>query len=111
MESAAADWVILRTWSATQKFIAARGFDPVDSLTQELGTVWKNPEECANDMAIAVTRWPFGKRADQSTESPVPIRTVMSSEYDDEHEQKGKRRALRPAPPLSLSSFSLAIAL
>ena len=30
----------LRTWSATKKFIAARGFDPVDSLMQELGGVW-----------------------------------------------------------------------
>ena len=34
----------LRTWSATKKFIAARGFDPVDSLTQELGGVWHDRE-------------------------------------------------------------------
>ena len=35
----------------------------------------------------------------------------LEHEYDHGYEQKGKRRALRPAPPLSLSSFSLAIAL
>jgi len=32
----------LRTWSATKKFIAACGFDPVDSLMQELGSVWRD---------------------------------------------------------------------
>jgi len=37
----------LRTWSATQKFIGARGFDPVDSVVEELGTVGKIPKRCA----------------------------------------------------------------
>ena len=46
----------LRTWSATQKFIAARGFDPVDSLVGELGTVWKNPEE------LREIKWPLHLR-------------------------------------------------
>ena len=46
----------LRTWSATQRFIAARGFDPVDSLAQELGTVWKNPEE------VREIKWPLHLR-------------------------------------------------
>ncbi|PYK70386.1 MAG: class I SAM-dependent methyltransferase [Verrucomicrobia bacterium] len=46
----------LRTWSATQKFIAARGFDPVDSLVRELGTVWKNPEE------LREIKWPLHLR-------------------------------------------------
>jgi SAM-dependent methyltransferase len=35
----------LRTWSATKKFIAARGFDPVDSLMQELESVWHTREQ------------------------------------------------------------------
>ena len=34
----------LRTWSATKKFIAARGFDPVDSLMRELADVWRGRE-------------------------------------------------------------------
>jgi len=43
----------LRTWSATQRFIAARGFDPVNSLVEEIGTVWKNPEEARE------IKWPL----------------------------------------------------
>ena len=46
----------LRTWSATQRFIAARGFDPVDSLAQELGAIWKNPEE------VRKIKWPLHVR-------------------------------------------------
>jgi len=46
----------LRTWSATKKFIAARGFDPVDSLTLELGSVWHDREH-----ARPVT-WPLKLR-------------------------------------------------
>ena len=42
----------LRTWSATQKFIAARGFDPVDSLEEELGTVWRSGRSARNEMAM-----------------------------------------------------------
>ncbi len=59
----------LRTWSATQRFIAARGFDPVDSLAEELGTVWKNPEE------VREIKWPLHLRvgvrqsADRFTET------------------------------------------
>jgi ubiquinone/menaquinone biosynthesis C-methylase UbiE len=46
----------LRTWSATQKFIASRGFDPVDSVVEELGTVWKNSEE------VREIKWPLQLR-------------------------------------------------
>ncbi len=45
----------LRTWSATQKFIAARGFDPVDSLGNELGALWP----CDEEMLV---RWPLSLR-------------------------------------------------
>jgi SAM-dependent methyltransferase len=46
----------LRTWSATKKFIAACGFDPVDSLMQELESVWHD-----RDHARQVT-WPLKLR-------------------------------------------------
>ena len=46
----------LRTWSATQKFIAERGFDPVDLVLEELATVWKNPED------VREIRWPLHLR-------------------------------------------------
>lgn len=34
----------LRSWSATQKFIQARGFDPVDAFASELETLWSKNE-------------------------------------------------------------------
>jgi SAM-dependent methyltransferase len=46
----------LRTWSATQKFIAARGFDPVDSVVEEVKAVWKDPEQ------MRETKWPLHLR-------------------------------------------------
>ena len=46
----------LRTWSATKKFIAACRFDPLDSLMQELGSVWHDREH-----ARQVT-WPLKLR-------------------------------------------------
>jgi SAM-dependent methyltransferase len=48
-----------RTWSATKKFIAARGFDPVDSLTQELGSVWHDRER------VRQVTWPLKLRTFQ----------------------------------------------
>ena len=46
----------LRTWSATKKFIAACGFDPVDPLLQELSSAWHNREH-----PLPVT-WPLKLR-------------------------------------------------
>lgn len=46
----------LRTWSATQKFISARGFDPVDSLSEALGRVWGGAD------AWRAVRWPLHGR-------------------------------------------------
>ncbi|HEY0407782.1 MAG TPA: class I SAM-dependent methyltransferase [Pyrinomonadaceae bacterium] len=46
----------LRTWSATKRFIAARGFDPVTGLTDELLSVWGAPEE------QKPVRWPLNFR-------------------------------------------------
>jgi ubiquinone/menaquinone biosynthesis C-methylase UbiE len=46
----------LRTWSATKKFIAARGFDPVDHLAEEMRAAWKEPE------TLREMRWPVHLR-------------------------------------------------
>ncbi|CAN5264357.1 class I SAM-dependent methyltransferase [soil metagenome] len=46
----------LRTWSATQKFIAIRGFDPVVPLGEELQQPWGAPDR------IRVVRWPLALR-------------------------------------------------
>jgi ubiquinone/menaquinone biosynthesis C-methylase UbiE len=46
----------LRTWSATKRFIAARGFDPVTDLTKELLPLWGSPEE------VKAVRWPLSFR-------------------------------------------------
>jgi SAM-dependent methyltransferase len=46
----------LRTWSATQKFIAARGFDPVVPLGEELQKHWGAAER------IRVVKWPLALR-------------------------------------------------
>ena len=43
----------LRTWSATQKFIAVRGYDPVDSLGDELRSFWKKADETRSADAMA----------------------------------------------------------
>ena len=33
----------LRTWSSTQRFIAAKGTDPLDQITNDLRSAWGNP--------------------------------------------------------------------
>ncbi len=54
-----AEWTLgqvigyLRTWSATKNFIAARGFDPVTELTENVNGFWGEP-----DMQRTVT-WPL----------------------------------------------------
>ncbi|MDX6694681.1 MAG: hypothetical protein QOF02_2284 [Blastocatellia bacterium] len=46
----------LSTWSATKRFIAARGFDPLTGLTDALLSVWGAPEE------LKPVRWPLSFR-------------------------------------------------
>jgi SAM-dependent methyltransferase len=54
-----AEWTVeqligyLRTWSGTQKFIAARGFDPVESLGDKLRKLWCDEQ---------LVRWPLSVR-------------------------------------------------
>jgi SAM-dependent methyltransferase len=38
----------LRTWSSTQRFIAAKGRDPVKEISDELGSTWGTPEQRRN---------------------------------------------------------------
>lgn len=47
----------LRTWSATQRFAAARGFDPVDSLGRALAEVWRVDVDTPR-----LVRWPLTLR-------------------------------------------------
>jgi hypothetical protein len=35
----------LRTWSSTQRFIAAKGTDPLEQITDELRGAWGNPQQ------------------------------------------------------------------
>ena len=46
----------LRTWSATKRFIEARGFDPVTGLTDDLLPLWGAPEQ------EKTVRWPLNVR-------------------------------------------------
>ncbi|HEV7859157.1 MAG TPA: class I SAM-dependent methyltransferase [Pyrinomonadaceae bacterium] len=47
----------IRTWSATQRFIAARGFDPLPQLADELLALWQRPDEAKP------VKWPLYLRA------------------------------------------------
>ena len=46
----------LRTWSSTQRFIAAKGEDPVKEISDELGSAWGTPEQTRN------VSWPLTLR-------------------------------------------------
>jgi SAM-dependent methyltransferase len=47
----------LRTWSATQRYMEAKGEDPVEQLHSELRVLWLNPEEKRR------VSWPLSLRA------------------------------------------------
>ena len=46
----------LRTWSSTQRFIAAMGSDPLKEISDELGSAWRTPEQIRN------VSWPLTLR-------------------------------------------------
>ncbi|HEY0369784.1 MAG TPA: class I SAM-dependent methyltransferase, partial [Chthoniobacterales bacterium] len=46
----------VRTWSATKAFITRRGFDPVDSLGQELEPIWSSPLKVEWPLRVIVRR-------------------------------------------------------
>ena len=53
----------LRTWSSTQRFIAAKNSDPLDEITDELRDAWGNPQQI-RDMT-----WPLAVRIGRKTSS------------------------------------------
>ena len=55
----------LRTWSSTQRFIAARGTDPLEEMADELRTVWGAPNQ------IRKVTWPLILRIGVNQEGPV----------------------------------------
>jgi SAM-dependent methyltransferase len=59
----------LRTWSATQRFMKAKGFDPVADLDSRLDRFWK-PEE-----TLTVKSWPISVRAGRFPEETTPAGT------------------------------------
>lgn len=50
----------LRTWSATQRFIADKGVDPVEDITEELLSLWGDAEK---ELEV---RWPLSLRVGRS---------------------------------------------
>jgi SAM-dependent methyltransferase len=46
----------LRSWSATQRFMAAKGADPLEQITDELRTVWGDPQRTRK------VKWPLALR-------------------------------------------------
>ena len=46
----------LRTWSATQNFIRAQGYDPLDAVADELLPLWGSPN------ILREISWPLGIR-------------------------------------------------
>jgi SAM-dependent methyltransferase len=53
----------LRTWSSTQRFVAAKGSDPVKQIVDELGAAWGAPEQTRNVV------WPLILRVGRKLES------------------------------------------
>jgi len=56
----------LGTWSATQQFIAARGGDPLGQITDELRSVWGDPQEARRIV------WPLILHVGLKTTSEAP---------------------------------------
>jgi SAM-dependent methyltransferase len=52
----------LRTWSATQKFVAALGFDPVNSLGEMIRECWRDSNE------ERLVQWPLSLRVGRSSD-------------------------------------------
>jgi SAM-dependent methyltransferase len=57
----------LRTWSSTQRFIAAKGSDPVEQMTDELHSAWGKREQ------TRTVTWPLIVRVARKSRQPVDI--------------------------------------
>jgi SAM-dependent methyltransferase len=61
----------LRTWSSTQRFIAAKGSDPLKQIMDELRAAWRTPEQTRNVI------WPLTLRIGRKPRS----RALQSAGY------------------------------
>jgi SAM-dependent methyltransferase len=62
----------LRTWSSTQRFMAAKGSDPLKQIMSELRAAWGTPEETRNVI------WPLTLRIGRKTRNRGPVRRLQS---------------------------------
>ena len=80
----------LRTWSATQKFIRARGIDPVSSLGEQITRFWEDPDE------PRFVQW------------PLSVRIGRASSRSRSTSKTSRGRSCDPPLPATELSFSLA---
>jgi SAM-dependent methyltransferase len=62
----------LQTWSATQRFMAAKGSDPLKQIMGELRAAWETPERTRNII------WPLTLRIGRKTRNRSPARQQQS---------------------------------
>jgi SAM-dependent methyltransferase len=62
----------LRTWSSTQRFMAAKGSDPLKQIMGELPAAWGTPEQTRNVI------WPLTLRIGRKTKNRGPVRRLQS---------------------------------
>jgi SAM-dependent methyltransferase len=62
----------LRTWSSTQRFMAAKGSDPLKQILGELRAAWGTPEQTRNVI------WPLTLRIGRKTKNRGPVRRLQS---------------------------------
>ena len=62
----------LRTWSSTQRFVAAKGSDPLKQIMGELRAAWGTPEHTRNVI------WPLTLRIGRKTRNRGPVRRLQS---------------------------------
>jgi len=62
----------LRTWSSTQRFMAAKGSDPLKQIMGELPAAWRTPEQTRNVI------WPLTLRIGRKTKNRGPVRRLQS---------------------------------
>ena len=62
----------LRTWSSTQRFMAAKGSDPLKQIMGELRAAWGTPEQTRNVI------WPLTLRIGRKTRNRGPVRRLQS---------------------------------
>jgi SAM-dependent methyltransferase len=64
----------LRTWSSTQRFIAAKGSDPLEQITDDLHNAWGDPQQTLNVV------WPLIVRIGRKPRS-VGLQSILLEGY------------------------------